>query len=762
MKYDTDMLNCYPLSNSQLNIWNLEQSFCGTSINNICETIRIKGVLDVVLLQTCLNQILKADPSLRTQITLDESQHPVQYEKDYEEILFPVFDFSATNITGFEHWENSVTRQVMPILDAPLYYFAIVKLSEHEGGVFIKTHHIISDGWSQVSLINRIAQTYLALLNREKVTLPLAPSYRLHVEKEQKYLSSKAAWRDRKFWQETLHDAGQAVSLKDHINAELSPVGQRKTFYLSEKLNHALNAFCTKHRVAPFAVFYMAMAIYLKRIRHADKICIGAPIHNRMDITDRQTTGMFVSTLPFFTQLDENWSFEEFNRHLSDDWLDLLRHQRLPFSEIISAAKQTSPDFERPFHLVLSFHNSQAYRNRDTLVTFSGQWHYAGYQAEHICIHLNNIEDERRYSVNYDYLSQLYSKYEIEDFHYYILNILTQALAFPDRPIRELCVLGEEEEEKVLYSFNRTDAFYYEGNLSQKLEEICLQNPERVAVICSGRRYTYQDLWNRANAAAQEIFRILPSGKRVAAILLPKSYDLFCAMAGIIRSGCAWVILSPQLPEQRIRQIISDSNAAVILSNGLLAEQFLGTDTALPVIDMEKLSDDGQIPFPCPATAHDLAYLVYTSGSTGTPKGVEIEQHSLLNFAEAMTPLYGKGAVLSLCNISFDAFVLESAVSLLNGQTIVLPMENEQEDPAKLADLIRSYAVGFVATTPSRLTAYLKNDAFLSAVSRLETIICGGEAFPASLLKTLSQCTSTRMYNQYGPSETTTVSVPTC
>ncbi|MDD6235859.1 MAG: amino acid adenylation domain-containing protein [Clostridiales bacterium] len=755
MKYDTGMSSCYPLSNSQLNIWNLEQSFQGTSINNICETIRIKGVLDIVLLQTCLNQILKADPSLRTQITLDEARQPVQYEKEYEEILFPVFDFSATNITGFEHWENSVTRQVMPVLDAPLYYFAIIKLSEHEGGVFIKTHHIISDGWSQVSLINRIAQTYLALLNREPVTLPLSPSYRLHVEKEQEYLSSKACERDRKFWQETLHNAGQAVSLKDHINAELSPVGQRKTFYLSEKLNHTLNAFCTSHRVAPFAVFYMAMAIYLKRVRHADKICIGAPIHNRMDITDRQTTGMFVSTLPFFTQLDENWSFEELNRHLSDDWLDLLRHQRLPFSEIISAAKQTNPDFERPFHLVLSFHNSQAYRNRDTLVTFSGQWHYAGYQAEHICIHLNNIEDERRYSVNYDYLSQLYSKYEIEDFHYYILNILTQALAFPDRPIRELSVLGAEEEEKVLYSFNRTDAFYYEGNLCQKLEEICQQHPERVAVICSGRRYTYRELWDRANAAAQEIFRIIPSGKQIVAVLLPKSYDLFCAMAAIIRSGCAWVIVSPQLPEQRVRQIVSDSDAAVVLSTQSLAERFLGADTDIPVIDIEKLSGDGQVLFPCPATAHDLAYLVYTSGSTGTPKGVEIEQHSLLNFAEAMAPLYGKGAVLSLCNISFDAFLLESIVSLLNGQTIVLPTEYEQEDPAKLADLIRSYAVGFMATTPSRLTAYLKNKDFSSAISRLETIICGGEAFPASLLKTLSSCKNIRIYNQYGPSETT-------
>ncbi|MGM9568088.1 MAG: amino acid adenylation domain-containing protein [Clostridia bacterium] len=749
------MSNYYSLSNSQLNIWNLEQSFQGTSINNICETIRIKGVLDIVSLQNCLNQILKADPSLRTQITLDEQGHPVQYEKEYEEMIFPVFDFSATNLTGFEHWEKSITRQVMPVLDAPLYYFAIVKLSEHEGGVFIKTHHLISDGWSQVSLINRIAQTYLALLNREQVTLPLSPSYRLHVEKEEKYLASKASERDRAFWRETLRDAGQAVSLKEHLNAELSPVGERKTFYLSEKLNHMLNDFCESHRVAPFAVFYMAMAIYLKRIRRADKICIGAPIHNRMDITDRQTTGMFVSTLPFFTRLDENWSFEELNRHLSEDWLDLLRHQRLPFSEIISAGRETNPDFEKPFHLVLSFHNSQAYRNRDTLVSFSGQWHYAGYQAEHICIHLNNIEDERRYSVNYDYLSQLYSKYEIEDFHHYILNILSQALAFPDRPIRELSVLGAEEEEKVLYSFNRTDAFYYEGNLSQKLEEICFRHPERVAVICSGQRYTYGDLWERANAAAREIFRVVPDGKKIAAILLPKSYDLFCAMAGIIRSGCAWVIVSPQLPEQRVRQILSDSGAAVVLSAGHLAEPFLGEETELPVIDMESLSGGGDLSAPCPAGAHDLAYLVYTSGSTGAPKGVEIEQHSLLNFAEAMTPLYGKGAVLSLCNISFDAFLLESVVSLLNGQTIVLPTESEQEDPAKLADLIRSYAVGFMATTPSRLTAYLKDSRFLSAVSRLETIVCGGEAFPSSLLKTLSPYKSIRIYNQYGPSETT-------
>lgn len=183
MKENTDKIKqFYPLSKSQLNIWSLEQSFQGISINNICETIRIRGIVDMALLQKCLNLIVESDSTLRTQITLDENQTPVQYEQAYVSHQFPVFDFSTTNQIGIEYWETSIAREVMPVLDAPLYYFAIIKAGEQEGGVLLKTHHLISDGWSQVSLINKIAQTYLALINGETVVLKPSPSYRLHVE----------------------------------------------------------------------------------------------------------------------------------------------------------------------------------------------------------------------------------------------------------------------------------------------------------------------------------------------------------------------------------------------------------------------------------------------------------------------------------------------------------------------------------------------------------------------------------------------------
>ena len=90
---------------------------------------------------------------------------------------------------------------------------------------------------------------------------------------------------------------------------------------------------------------------------------------------------MFVSTLPFFCRVEEDWSFRDFTEKLGEQWLELLRHQRFPFARILETAREVQPQAGgKLFHLVLSFHNSHAYRNKNTSVYFSGQWHYAGYQ----------------------------------------------------------------------------------------------------------------------------------------------------------------------------------------------------------------------------------------------------------------------------------------------------------------------------------------------------------------------------------------------
>ena len=80
----------------------------------------------------------------------------------------------------------------------------------------------------------------------------------------------------------------------------------------------------------------------------------------------------------------------------------------------------------------------------------------------------------------------------------------------------------------------------------------------------------------------------------------------------------------------------------------------------------------------------------------------------VLCIVHAMKNLYPKDAVLSICSIEFDAFMLESVVPMLMGKTIVIPEKNQLENPKAIANLILGYAVGFMAITPSRLGAYMR------------------------------------------------------
>ena len=68
----------YPLSLSQKNIWNVELSHKGTSINNICSTIRIEGRFDLARIKEAINLVLMRDSTLRTRITA-EGDVPLQY-----------------------------------------------------------------------------------------------------------------------------------------------------------------------------------------------------------------------------------------------------------------------------------------------------------------------------------------------------------------------------------------------------------------------------------------------------------------------------------------------------------------------------------------------------------------------------------------------------------------------------------------------------------------------------------------------------------
>lgn len=751
-----DNRQTFPLSLSQQNIWNLERAVPGTSIHNICSSIHIQGTVNFLLLQKSLNRILEADSTLRTRLIQTDSI-PLQTYAPYQEQTWEVYDFSHTSAENIQGWEQAVARERMPLFRAPLCHFYLFRAGEREGGILVKTHHLISDGWSQVLLCNRIAALYQHLLAGEDPKLPAIPAYPLHLEEEQRYLQSPAFQKDQTYWREILEKVGEPSSLKPVKSSAVSPVGKRVSFLLPQMLSHAIRRFCHENRVAPFAVFYMALAIYLKRAGGEDRFTIGVPIVNRTTYQFKQCSGMFVNTLPFCNEISEQWSFREFHERFLEAWYELLRHQRFPFTQISRLAAEEQGRRGRLFQIAFSYQDSQVYESPDATVTFSGRWHYSGYQAEQLCIHLSNHQDSQRYSLDYDYLAQLFCQDEICQLHRRLCRILEEALEDPDRPIYQLPILSPEEQEQVLYTFNRTRRLWPESDLYRRFCRMVQRYPDRAAVIAAGERTSYRDLARQAEGVAEALSARLSSRENaVVGVLLPKGAQLTAALLGILQAGHAYLILSPQWPRRRVEAVLAGSGAAALLVETPGAFPDLTQNSPVPLLPLS------QIPLPSfpslqsqPVSGTDLAYVVYTSGSTGEPKGIEITRQGLLNFSLSMEPVYGKRAVLSLCNPVFDAFVIESTSALLNGCTLVFPEPGEEESPRALAACIRRYGVGFLSTTPSRLSALMKEPDFLRALQSMESIICGGEPYPEELLQRLLACTSARLYNQYGPSETT-------
>lgn len=261
------------------------------------------------------------------------------------------------------------------------------------------------------------------------------------------------------------------------------------------------------------------------------------------------------------------------------------------------------------------------------------------------------------------------------------------------------------------------------------------RQPEALAVTEDGRTASYKELDAMADAIlAKFVDRRYP----FVGIVMSHGIEMIAAMLAVLKSGAAYVPAEPTLPKERIDYMMRIAGVELVITDEFCR-------------DLPKVATR----LPDLSTPDGIAYVLFTSGTTGRPKGVVVENHSVVNYAEAFEKEFhvARGDVMlqySIC--SFDIFVEEVFTTMLNGATLAIPSKRVKD--GSLQDLMHfceRHGVTEISGFPYLLTDMNR---YRTYPSKLRLLISGGDVIRAAYISWLKDRDFV-IYNTYGPSETT-------
>ncbi|MFB9329947.1 amino acid adenylation domain-containing protein [Paenibacillus aurantiacus] len=753
----------YPVTPAQRRIFIQEQlNDIGTSYH-IPLVLAVNGHVDTLKLGEAIEALVERHEPLRTCFEHANGEIRQQVVTNAE---CPIMFLTGSDTVG-EAAKRFFARR-FDLSEAPLCRFGLYA-EEGRSFLLMDFHHIVCDGIS----LSRLLQEFQLLYAGE--TLSAMPvQYKDYAVWLEKRMASEALDRQSQYWRGQL--AGQWPVLQLTADYARTPF---KTYSgdivregIGPELAAELDRLALSLGVTVNTLLFAAYMWTLRLYTGQDEWIVGSLVAGRAHPDAELMVGMFNNYLPIRGALLPDEPFRAFALRLHTVLVEAYDNQDFPYDEMAAfGGGQLNASRNPLFDTMLIYHNELDPHIRFELDGI--RWEQVDYHngTSKLDLKLDVFcREDGGLDAVFEYNAKLFKAETVAAFARRFVHLLGAAAAAPDEALETVRLLTEEEERRLLASFNATTSPYdRERLIHQWLEERARTMPEAPAVTHGGRSMTYRELNDQSNRLARTLRDLGAAPDAIVGVLAARSPEMMIAIMAVLKSGAAYLPIDPGYPPERIRYMLADSGTSLLLAQESLVSETWAADTGyngnlLLLEDARLYEQDGGDLEPIGHSRH-LAYVIYTSGSTGRPKGVAIEHHSVINrisWMQKAYPLRSGDVILQKTPITFDVSVWELFWWSMAGASVCLLDPGDERDPAQIMAAMEAREVTALHFVPSMFGAFLdyaeRHPRAFAKLTRLRVVFCSGEALPLRTVERFRALTGLRavkLINLYGPTEAT-------
>ncbi len=608
----------------------------------------------------------------------------------------------------------------------------------------LEMSHAICDGTSIPIVFQDLAHFYIDQSADGK-----ALSYRDYIS----YIQEASSEVDISYWRSYLEfiEPCSFPALGD------SRDGFRELLTLELKLQDIapLKTFCSKKGVTLSNVLQLVWALVLRAYTCNDSVCFGYLTSGRNVslLNIESAVGLFISMLVCRIDCSQNIMVSQALEQIRDDYAQSTAHQAFSLAELQHKLQLSGKSL---FNTAFTFQRRVGSATVDNkLIKFDI---LEAYDPSEYDLTVNVEANETDIIVDFNYWTNCLSETEAvrlsETFSQILDSILNPQNS--EQTIGSLDLCSESHRQQVL-RWNQDPLPLVNDTAHNLIERRCQLLPSSAPAICSWDvNLSYERLISLSKRLAKHLAALGVGPEVYVPICFEKTTWAVVAILGILQAGGAFVPLEPSHPKDRIKYILNNVNARLVLSSEKYSEKFKEYPQITTFVVDGTLNEqtrsllDREVTRPSPESA---AYLIFTSGTTGLPKGTIIPHRAFTTSAAAYGPallMRQNSRVLQFASLCFDASIMEILTTLTIGGCICIPSEEERMND--IPGAINRMSVNWTFLTPS-VASVLKPE----SIPSLRVLVTGGEAMKARDIAKWQGRTS--LLNGYGPTETVVIAI---